>query len=65
MPPAQMTENILSYHDIVANSIRAIVNALATGQLSQAKKIIKFNIQQAYTLWYMQENPDADPEEVY
>lgn len=61
----QFTENILSYHDIVANSFSAIINTIQNGQQSEAKKIIRFNIQQAYTLVKMNEDQNRDPMEVY
>lgn len=63
--PQQFTENILSYHDIVANSFSAIINALSTDQANVAKKIILFNIQQAYTLCAMNDDPRRDPLSVY
>lgn len=49
----ERTENLTEYHGVVAESIISIINLIGKGDTQNAKKVLKFDIIQAYVLYRM------------
>ena len=44
-------DNRPEYHDVVANSLSSIIRLLSSGNMAEAKTLIRFNIRQAYIIY--------------
>lgn len=53
----EQVQNMMEYHDVAAQSLRNIISFLGQNQETEAKKLIIFNIRQAYIIWRM-DNPE-------
>jgi len=61
----ESVENIPEYHDFISRSMTALIECLANNKVKEAKQLLKFNIEYAYTLVETkEENMDNSPAKV-
>lgn len=62
--PVEGVENLESYHNVFASSLREVVLALARKDSDQARILIQYNIWYAVSMWMVDEDPKAAPERI-
>jgi hypothetical protein len=62
--PLESVENIETYHEVFAASMREVIALISRKDTDQAKVLIKYNIWYALSMWMVDENAELTPEKI-